>query len=506
MTDINRPDLRLGIVGAGLMGRGIAQIAATAGIEVVLHDARDDTVRQARQALSDTLDMLRGKGRMTADEATAALGRIRVADALADLAGCDVVVEAVVEDLAVKRELFAALEAVVTPHCILATNTSSLSVTEVAAACRHPARVAGFHFFSPVPLMKVVEVIDGVLGDPAVGDSLMVLAQRMGHRPVRASDTPGFIVNHAGRGFLTEALRIVGENVAPFHVVDRILREAAGFRMGPFELLDLTGLDVSHPVMETIYNQYYQEARYRPSPIARQRMKAGLLGRKSGQGFYSYVDGKGALPAQPTAPALSARALWIAEGEGDVRELLLVRLKTAGVPVDEGARPAADSVCVVLPLGRDCSSCVVEAGLDPVRTVAIDPLFVDLHATLMTNPLCAHWARDAVWAAMAAAGWSVSVIRDSAGCVVQRVMAMIVNIACDMAQQGIASPEDIDCAVSLGLGYPNGPLAMGDALGAGKVLRILENLHQLSGDPRYRPSPWLARRARLNASLRTQEG
>ncbi len=509
MLDANREDLVLGIVGAGLMGRGIAQIAALAGIEVLMFDLRAGAAEEAKAALEQTLSMLEGKGKLSADERAAAVARIVPAAALGEFARCHVVVEAIIENLDAKRALFRQLEEVVGDDCLLASNTSSLAVTAIAAACRLPERVAGFHFFSPVPLMKIVEVIEGVLSAPWVGETLTALARRMGHTPVRAKDTPGFIVNHAGRGFLTEALRIVGEGVADFATVDRVLRAAAGFRLGPFELLDLTGLDVSQPVMESIYDQYYQEPRYRPSPIARQRLAAGLLGRKSGRGFYVYVDGKQQAPAAPAAPALRDVALWIGTGGGGpaqaTRAALAQRLEAAGVRLDRGARPAADSVCLVLPLGVDATGAALDDGLDPKRTVALDPLFLDRQATLMTTPVTAAEARDAAWAALAATGLPVSVIHDSPGFVVQRVLAMIVNIACDIAQQRVATPQDIDRAVTLGLGYPKGPLEMGDALGAATVLAILDAMHAFYRDPRYRPSPWLIRRARLGVSLLTPE-
>src|SRR5689334_12506478 len=270
MIDIDSADLTLGIVGTGAMGRGIAQIAAQAGIAVRLLDSRAGAAAQAKDELGRTFEMLAGKGRMTADAARQAGERLQVIDATENLAGCHIIIEAIVEDLGVKKQLFAALEPIVGDDCLIASNTSSLSITAIATACKHPGRVGGFHFFNPVPLMKVVEVIDGVLTEKWVGDALTKLARRMGHQPVRATDTPGFIVNHAGRGFGTEALRILQEAVAPVETIDRILREAAGFRMGPFELMDLTGVDVSHPVMESVYEQFYQEPRFRPSYLLRQ--------------------------------------------------------------------------------------------------------------------------------------------------------------------------------------------------------------------------------------------
>ncbi|MGB2680150.1 MAG: 3-hydroxyacyl-CoA dehydrogenase NAD-binding domain-containing protein, partial [Candidatus Competibacter sp.] len=307
MLDANRPDLIMGIVGSGLMGSGIAQIAAQAGIAVRLYDVQPEAAVQARATIAQTLAKLAEKGKLTAAAAEAASTRISVVETLEQLSGCHLVVEAIIEDIEAKRDLFQRLEAIVDEDCILATNTSSLSVTAIAAACRLPGRVGGFHFFSPVPLMKVVEVIDGLLGKAAVGDALTALARRLGHTPVRAKDTPGFIINHAGRGYGTEALRIAGEGIADFATIDRLLRDTYGFRMGPFELLDLTGLDVSHPAMESIYNQFYQEPRFRPSPLTRQRLAAGLLGRKSGRGFYLYRDGKAEQPSEPAPPARADR-------------------------------------------------------------------------------------------------------------------------------------------------------------------------------------------------------
>jgi len=504
MLDISRADLLIGIVGTGLMGRGIAQIAVQGGMRVLLHDAREGAAEEARQAIARTLETLAGKGRISRDEAAAATARLGLAATLEGLADCQVVVEAIVEQLDAKRALFQQLEDIVGDACILATNTSSLSVTAIAAGCRQPGRVGGFHFFSPVPLMKVVEVIDGTLGDAWVGDALLALARRMGHTPVRAKDTPGFIVNHAGRGFGTEALRILGEGIADVATIDRILREGAGFRMGPFELLDLTGLDVSHPAMESIYNQYYQEPRFRPSPITRQRLAAGLLGRKSGRGFYTYVDGKAQWPAEAPPPAISDTPVWLSR-RNPAAEQVAGLLESLGARLENTPEPSAEALCLVLPVGEDATTSALAEGLDPTRTLALDALALKGRRTLMRTPLTSRGAAQAAHALLAADGTPVSLINDSAGFVVQRVLATIVNVGCDIAQQGIATPEEIDRAVTLGLAYPQGPLAMGDALGATTVLAILDAMHAFYRDPRYRPSPWLVRRARLGVSLLTPE-
>jgi 3-hydroxybutyryl-CoA dehydrogenase len=502
--DASRADLTLAVVGAGVMGRGIAQVLAQAGIRVLLHDARAGTADDAKRQVVRQLERLVEKGRASRPDADRAAARVETAGSLAALAPAHGVIEAIVEDLDAKRALFAELERIVGDDCLLATNTSSLPVTAIASACKRPDRVAGFHFFNPVPLMKVVEVIDGLLTAPWVGEALAAIASRCGHKPVKAKDTPGFIVNHAGRGYGTEALRIAGEGIADFHEIDRILRDAAGFRMGPFELLDLTGLDVSHPVMESIYRQYYEEPRYRPSPVTAQRMAAGVLGRKSGRGFYAYPDGKQeSAPARP-APAARPARVWLSRaGLGMKLGELLSRL---GAPLDHNPRPAAQSLCLVAPLGQDATTAALEQGLDPKRTVAVDCLFpLERRRTLMTTPVTSPTLREAAHGLLAADGVPVSVIRDSPGFVAQRVIATVVNIACDIAQQRIASPADIDAGATLGLGYPQGPLAWGDALGAATVLRILEAMHAFYGDPRYRASPWLKRRARLGLSLLTDE-
>lgn len=503
----------LGIAGTGAMGRGIAQIAAQAGLEVRLYDAKPGAAETARTALLQTLQELEAKGKVAAGTAVAVAPRLVVADALAGFAGCDAVVEAIVENLEAKRDLFRTLEQIVAPQAILATNTSSLSVTAIAAACTRPERVAGFHFFNPVPLMKVVEVVAGARTAPAACEALTALASRMGHAPVNAKDTPGFIVNHAGRGYLTEALRAVGESAGDFIDVDRILREQValdgkGFRLGPFELLDLTALDVSHPVMESVYRQYYEEPRYRPSVITAQRLAAGLLGKKVGEGFYRYVDGKPRQPEEAPVPRTGTPPVWISRVHEDGEARVLHFLAAHNIKIDEGIKPHKDSLLIVTPYGEDATTCAVKERLDAARVVAVDTLFPLEKArrrTIMTTPATLPAMRDAAHALFAADGVPVTRLRDTPGFVAQRVVAMIVAIGSDMAQQRIATPEDIDTAVRLGLAYPMGPLAMGDAVGPATVLMILDNLLATTGDPRYRAPLWLKRRALLGLSLKHPE-
>lgn len=498
----------VGIVGAGAMGRGIAQIAAQAGSTVLLFDTQSAAIEQARAAIAAQWDRMVEKGKLPADAAAGHKARLLPAATLAELKGCDLVVEAIVERLDVKKSLFAELEGIVGEQAVLATNTSSLSVTAIAADLQRPQRFAGYHFFNPVPLMKVVEVIAGLKTDAAVCQRLAAYARQMGHTPVQAGDTPGFIVNHAGRGYGTEALRIVSEGVADFATIDRILKDQMGFRLGPFELFDLTALDVSHPVMESIYRQYYDEPRYRPSVITAQRLAGGVVGKKKGEGFYRYDGGSAQVAPEPPVPQVAEMPpVWVSTRAARRAELYQL-LKDLGAKIETGQSPSPQALTLVAPLGFDITTVAVVERLDPARTVGIDML-VDDKATkrrvLATNPATRTDMRDAAHALFARDGKAVSVIRDSGGFVTQRVVATIVNIASDICQQRVCSPQDLETAVTLGLGYPLGPLAMGNQLGPANVLEVLFNMQTVYGDPRYRPSPWLRRRGAIGLSLLHEE-
>ena len=498
----------VGIVGTGAMGRGIAQIAVQAGSAVRLFDQSADATRDAQAAIFAQWDKLCEKGRLDAAQVAGYKSRLTTAASLDKLANCDLIVEAIVERLDVKATLFAELEALVGVDTVLATNTSSLSVTAIAASLKRPQRFAGYHFFNPVPLMKVVEVIAGLKTNSQVCLDLAAYARQMGHTPVQAQDTPGFIVNHAGRGYGTEALRIVSEGVADFATVDRILKDQAGFKLGPFELLDLTALDVSHPVMESIYHQYFEEPRYRPSVITAQRLAGGMLGRKVGEGFYRYENGVAQRqPEAPAPPVDQMPPVWVSPRATRRAELLQL-LKNLGASIETGAAPSPQALTLVAPLGFDVTTVAVVERLDPERTVGIDMLVDDAlskRRVLATNPATRTDMRQAAHALMARDGKAVSVIRDSGGFVTQRVVATIVNIASDMCQQNICTPADLETAVTLGLGYPLGPLAMGNLYGPTNVLEVLFNMQTVYADPRYRPSPWLRRRGAIGLSLLHEE-
>ncbi len=514
----------LAIIGTGIMGMGIAQIAAQAGIKVLLFDAKVGAAEQGRQSLQVMLEKLTAKGKFTDEQLQSTLTNLIVIEDLSKIVEAEIVIEAIIENLEIKQQLFKQLESIVSAETILATNTSSLAVTAIASDCAHPERVAGFHFFNPVPLMKIVEVIPGLSTKASVVETLKELAKRMGHLGVVAKDTPGFIVNHGGRAYGTEALKILGEGVASFEDIDRILRDGAGFRMGPFELLDLTGIDVSHPVMESIYNQFYHEDRYRPHPLTRQMLMGKKLGRKVGEGFYHYKNGQketsntNQQPPYKTDFDTSNISVWIGADLAEDKQQLVDYLNAGDITIDDNDKPNPDSLVLLAIYGEDTTNAAIRYQVNPNQAVAIDML-TDLskHRTLMPSIVTqdnfvaqayALFGKNNKFDKSSDEGSNAAVdatlITESTGFVAQRVMAMVINLGCDIAMQGIASPEDIDNAVKLGLGYPYGPISWGDKLGAQRILLILERIYGLTGDQRYRPSPWLQRRATLGISLFTQ--
>lgn len=500
--DPQKQDLKVGIVGAGAMGRGIAQVSATGGMTVYIYDAADGAAAAARDFIASMIERSVEKGRMDKSEGDASVGRINVAENMEGLADCDVVVEAIVENIDIKQKVFQQLEEIVRPDAIIASNTSSIRISSIASACTHRNRIAGLHFFNPVPLMKLVEVINGTDTSEEVTKALEIIGKRMGRVPVVVKDAPGFLVNLGGRAYSTEALRIVSEGVATPFQVDAIMREACGFRMGPFELLDLTGIDVNFPVSQIIYNGYFQDKRLSTYPLHESMMEAGRLGKKTRAGFYEYADdGTIIRPAvDEKITAAPARRVMLAEPSAALDSLL----RDLGVTVlvkDDGESPILAD-----PVGEDCTALSVRLGVDYKRLVAIDThTGVFSRATVMAAPGADEEIVQSVMAMLKENSGGVTRIKDNPGFVAQRIRAMIANLGCEMAQIGVASPEDIDKGMKLGLNYPLGSVELAENMGTRNCLKILENLQAITGEDRYRPSQWLRRRALLDLPIHTPD-
>lgn len=493
------------------MGRGIAQWAAAAGHTVELGDVRTEAVTEAAGFVRSMLERAVQKGRMSAGDAAAAGDRlIALDDPWAEGPDVELVVEAVREDLGTKTEVFGRLEAALPATAVFATNTSSLSVTRIAAGLKDPTRLAGLHFFNPVPLMRIVEVVPGAATRPEIPPLLTALVESCGHRAVTVADTPGFLVNHAGRGLVTEALALLEETVGDPADIDRIARDVLGLRMGPFELMDLTGLDVTAAVIDSIWTGFRHEERLRPSYLTPNRVAAGLHGRKTGRGWFGYgPEAAGPAPEAPVTgdPDRPVHVLAATPAGNDDAAALREALTAAGATVEAGARPSAGALVLVPVWGTTVASAVAAHGLPAGRTFGVDPLPAAgrrrvLAVTPAAEPSAARDAR-AVLARAADGGepFAVSVVRDTAGSVAQRLLASIVSVSASIAEHGLAAPADIDLAVTTGLGYPVGPLAWGDRIGAARMLELQRALHATTGDPRHRPTRWVTERAALGLAL-----
>jgi len=378
MSDHPEPLDTIGVIGAGAMGAGIAQSALTAGLAVILHDASDAALSKARGEVHARLARLVEKGQITPEAVAEAGRRLTLAQRLEDLAPAQIVIEAIVEQLEPKQRLFAALEDIVSAGTVLATNTSSLPVAAIARVCRHRERVCGLHFFNPVPLMRLVEVIRAADTSESTMQRALALAERLGKTAVRVKDGPGFLVNLLGRAYLTEALHIQHEGVAPAATVDRIMREAAGFRMGPFELMDLTGIDINFPATRVVYEGFQHDPRLKTTPLHESLFMAGQLGRKTGRGFHEYGEGRAAAPAADPVGGPPVAA-WVAE-----------EAHGFGLLAERGVRlVAADQaeVFLVSPGGEDAATTAARLRLDPARVVAVDFLGMEKNFLTLMAPV-----------------------------------------------------------------------------------------------------------------------
>ena len=486
------------VVGAGTMGRGIAQLAVSAGHDVTLVDPDADQLAVAhREILSRLLRKHPGAEDMLSHRLTLAA---TMADA--SVRPDTVVIEAVVENLDVKRAVFNQALEHFGPDTILATNTSSLSITEIAAGTRMPARVVGMHFFNPVPVMQLVEVVSGVQTDAYVADSISMLATTWGKSVTRVRSAPGFIVNRVARPFYGEALKLLEEGAASEVTIDAVLRLAGQFRMGPFELIDLIGNDVNFTVTKTVWKAYHYDPRFAPSLIQQELVAAGRLGRKTGHGFYRY-DGTENRPApEPARSDADAPTEVGLHGKCAQLEELLDRAHVDICGRGPAGTAGADIPrigTVIVTRGKTAGE---ESALRGVPVLVLDRCLDPKTTAALAFSSTSRRLTDTVVALLKRAGIDGFEIADTPGLIVARIVAMLANEAHQTVLNGVAAPEDIDTAMELGTNYPLGPLRWCDRWSPAIVAGILDNLWSEYRDPRYRTSPRLRAAARM--SLRTE--
>jgi len=497
-------DRPVGVIGAGVMGIGIVQVALLAGHPVHLFDVREGAAAAAAEQLMATLAKLADKGRLTPEDVAAARGRLSVAGALDDLRDAVLVIEAIVENLGVKQALMRDLEAIVSRDCVLASNTSSLSITAIARGLEVPGRVVGMHFFNPVPLMRLVEVVSGLATDLAVADSIHALAQDWGKTAVHAKSTPGFIVNRIARPFYAETLALLQEQAATPAVLDACVR-GAGFRMGPCELMDLIGHDTNFAVTQSVYDANFQDKRYQPSLVQREMVDGGLLGRKSGRGFYRYPEGGGKTTDGDVGSTPAPAGALVLQGGDATADLLAARLAASGLGftresaggetrlrIGDGLLMRTDGRCAAerAQASGTHDLALFDWPVGPAAAVSATPV-VALAWTVaaQASPEFAARAADV----LRALGWLPQRVTDVPGLVVARTLAMLVNEASDAVEQGVCDAAGADAAMTLGVNYPAGPFAWLARWGAAATVQVLDALDAFYRGERYRVSPRLRR-------------
>jgi 3-hydroxybutyryl-CoA dehydrogenase len=483
MNDPARAAQVIGVIGAGTMGAGIAQLACRSGARTLLHDPVPQALQRGAERVRAGLQKEAAKGLIDAREAQAAAQRLEVVDELESFALCELVIEAAPERVELKRELYGRLSEILSGECVLATNTSSLPVTGIAAGASHPERVVGMHFFNPAPLMKLLEVIAGMRSSDRALAIADATGRAMGKTVIRATDGPGFLVNRCNRPFGLEALRSLQERLADIETIDRICRLGGGFRMGPFELSDLVGVDTGFDVSRSFYELSFGEPRWRPSPIQAQMVAAGLHGRKSGRGYYDYSGAGPHRPADPEPPASGSRAA--VHGEGPLAQVLRELTAPSGSSAPSGSTPG----------GSPSSS----AAGDPGPAISVQ----GLRGSVAGEPFYAlpplslvEVTGEAGERAFAGLGLHTARVRPSAVGVLPRIVCQVINECAFALSEGVGSAQDIDVGMRLGMNYPRGPLAWADEIGLDCVLETLETLWQEYREERYRAAPELRRRVR----------
>ena len=501
----------LGVVGAGTMGAGIAQLGAAAGMRTLLHDpmprALDHGTEAARRGLTKWIE--KGRGVQDAEEL------LEPVSSLDELAPCELVIEAAPERAELKRDLFGALSMVCGDDVVLATNTSSIPVTSLASASARPENVVGMHFFNPPPLMPLLEVIRADQTSDETAERAMEVGRSMGKEVIVAADGPGFLVNRCGRPFSGEGLRLLQERMATPEQIDRICRLGGGFRMGPFELMDLVGIDVGFEVAKSFHELSFGEPRWRPNPIQARMVAAGRLGRKTGRGYYEYADDGTYRAEDPEPPAVGGGdgtplALL---GDGPLADDLRDRARAAGYELREGGPAelvldAGTSPGESLPGGAPlivlCAATSLAARGEPgaVGFHLLPPLEDAKLVELTRLPTTQSFACEAAENFFTTLGFLTEWVDDAPGLVLGRIVSQLVNEAAFAIGEGVGSADDVDTGLTLGLSHPRGPVAWSEAVGLEHLLAVLDGLSEERREERYRAAPLLRRAAALGRSLR----
>ncbi|PHM74071.1 3-hydroxyacyl-CoA dehydrogenase [Xenorhabdus kozodoii] len=524
---MNAPHLHgpIAVIGAGTMGIGIAQVAAQAGHAVLLFDTHDDAVPQALNNLRTRLHQRVATGKADASATEALLQRITQVNSLHALAPCGLVIEAIVEQLDAKQHLFQRLESICSPQTLLVSNTSSLSITAIARVLSVPQRMAGLHFFNPAPLMKLVEIVQGLETSSQTVETLKALVIGWKKQPVICRSTPGFIVNRIARPFYAETLRALEEQLATPATLDAVLKESGGFAMGPLQLMDLIGHDINYTVTESLFHAFHYDPRFQPSLLQKELVDADHLGRKRGRGFYFYdIKGNSGKKAALSPPQIAPKRTKAQKQPGRVKAtgnwpalphfvalLQQPELQQYGIIFEENQNDRfhsptlqIDDILLILTKGRTCTQIA-----DEVRAPVMQFDLSANHqsASIITlSAACQNTPQQTakVVGFLQSLGKQVIHLPDYPALLTMRTVAMLCNEALDAVNKGIASVEDIDLAMRYGVNYPIGPLAWGEQLGWKHIFSTLENLQKFYGEPRYRPAPLLRQLASGHAQLPAQ--
>jgi 3-hydroxybutyryl-CoA dehydrogenase len=496
-------DTQVAVIGAGTMGAGIAQVAAQAGHNVLLYDAIDDAAEKGIGKIGGGLLRQVERGKMTGDDVDKILARLNPVTKLADLSPAGLVIEAIVEDMDIKQGLFKNLEDICGDETILATNTSSLSITAIASTLARPENFVGMHFFNPAQIMKLVEVISGASTSNAVADMIFDTALSWGKKPVHATSTPGFIVNRVARPFYAESLKVLEEQGADVATIDAIMKESAGFRMGPFELMDLIGNDVNLAVTKSVFKSFYFDPRFKPSLVQEDIVASGKLGRKSGCGYYDYSEGEPQAEAStfPTSPEPEQVSV---HGDLGVASPIIELIENRGIDIERIPSDSSRGFISVAGAGlylTDGSLATQRGGNVIYFDLALDYSSASRIA-LAPADQCEPAAIESAAGLFQALGKQVSVIDDIAGMVAMRTVCMLANEGADAVNQGVCNEEAVDTAMCFGVNYPAGPLQWADKIGVGVIEKVLDNMGQVYGDPRYRCSPLIRRKALTGSGFR----